>query len=117
MGIDCLTVGDVAVVRVRGALDRSSVDALRHAAADALLLRGDSTVVINLGAVPRIDAAGLGVLAEIHRIATGVGRRLALTDVPPRVRELLDATELSAAIEIGASECEALEDGDRCAVN
>ena len=116
MGIDCLTVGDVAVVRMRGPLDRSSVDALRHAAADALL-RGGATVVINLGAVPRIDAAGLGVLAEIHRIATGVGRRLALTDVPPRVRELLDATELSTAIEIGASECEAVEDGDRCALN
>ena len=53
---------------MRGPLDRSSVDALRHAAADALL-RGGAMVVINLGAVPRIDAAGLGVLADIHRIA------------------------------------------------
>jgi RNA polymerase sigma-B factor len=116
MGIDCLTVGDVEVVRVRGPLDRSSADGLRAAAA-AALLRADSTVVMNLAGVPRIDAAGLGVLAEIHRIATGVGRRLALTDVQPRVRELLDATELSAAIEIGASEWEAVEDGDRCALN
>jgi anti-anti-sigma factor len=116
MRIDCLTVGDVEVVRVCGPLDRSSVDALRAAAADAMV-RADSTVVMNLAGVARIDAAGLGVLAEIHRIATGVGRRLALTDVRPRVRELLDATELSSAIEIGASEWEAVEDGDRCALN
>ena len=116
MGIDCLIVSDAVVVRVRGPLDRSTSDALRHAAADALL-RADSTVVINLAAVPRIDAAGLGVLAEIHGRATGVGRRLVLTDVRPRVRELLDATELSAALQIGASESEAVEDGDRCALS
>jgi anti-anti-sigma regulatory factor len=39
-----------------------------------------------------------------------------LTNIHPRVRELLDLAGLAACFDISASECEALEDLELCAL-
>ena len=116
MAVECLTVGDVMVIRVGGSLDHASADALREGAC-AVLLRLQRTVFVNLDKVQQIDAAGLGALADLHRMATAVGGRVALTNVPPRIREMLDVAALTACFEVAASECDAVEDADLCVPN
>jgi anti-sigma B factor antagonist len=113
MGVECFTIDDVMVLRVSGALDQASAEALREGAC-TVLVRPQQTVLVNLDRVLRIDAAGLGALADIHRMAGHVGGRVTLTNVRARVREMLDVAALTACFEIAASECDAVEDADPC---
>jgi anti-anti-sigma factor len=115
MGIDYFTVDDVTVIRVCGLLDHASADMLREGVY-AVLRRRQRTVFVNLDNVPGIDAAGLGVLAHVHRMAAIVGAAVTLTNVQPRVRETLDVVGLSACFEIAGSESEAVEDFELCAL-
>jgi anti-anti-sigma factor len=116
MGIDYFTVDGVTVIRVCGSLDHASADMLREGVY-AVLRRHQRTVFVNLDNVPGIDAAGLGVLAHVHRMAAIVGAAVTLTNVRPRVRELLDVVGLSACFDIAGSESEAVEDFDLCALS
>jgi anti-anti-sigma factor len=113
MGIDYFTVDGVTVIRVRGSLDHVSADALREGVY-AVLRRRQRTVFVNLDHVPGIDAAGLGVLAHVHRMAAIVGAAVTLTNVRPRVRDMLDIVGLSACFQIAASESDAVEDFELC---
>jgi anti-sigma B factor antagonist len=116
MGVEYVAVGDVLVIRVGGSLNHTSAEALREGAC-AILLRPQRTVLVNLEDVQQVDAAGLGALADVHRMATCVGGRLTLAAVQPRVREMLDVAGLTACFQIAASECDALEDFDVCVPN
>ena len=116
MAVERCMLDDVAVIRVSGPLDAASADEVRQAAYDVLLQR-QLTVLVNMEDVRRIDAAGLGVLAQIHSMAAGVGGRVALINLQFRVREMLDAAELSSSFDIAASECDAIEDYGLCALS
>ena len=109
MGIEYFTGEGVTVIRVCGSLDHGSADALREGVY-AVLRRRQRTVFVNLDNVSGIDAAGLGVLAHVHQMAVIVGAVVTLTNVRPRVRDLLDLVGLSACFDIAGSESEALED-------
>ena len=113
MGIEYFTVDGVTVIRVCGSLDHASADTLREGVY-AVLRRRQGTVFVNLDNVPGIDAAGLGALAHVHRMAAITGAAVTLTNVRPRVREMLDVVGLSACFEIAGSESEAVEDFELC---
>jgi anti-anti-sigma factor len=115
MGVQRCMLDDVAVIRISGWLDGASAAAVRRAAYEVLLQR-QLTVLVNMEDVPRIDAAGLGILAQIHSMAASVGGRVALTNLQSRVREMLDVAELSSRFDIAASECDAIEDYGLCAL-
>ncbi len=108
METDCDELNEVEVIRLSGDLNCSSAGALADRAYSALVRRQD--VLLNFANVSGIDAAGLGLLAHVHRLATIVDASVTLTNLNSRVRELLDVVGLSACFDIVASECEALED-------
>src|SRR3974390_1558854 len=58
------------------------------------------TLQIELSGVASIDAAGLGVLAELQRWAREADRTLQLLNPSQRVRELIAKTGLSSVLEI-----------------
>jgi anti-anti-sigma factor len=113
MRMNSFTVDDVTVIRVHGHVDRTSAGTLREGVCAALLRLGRG-VVVNLDYVERIDAAGLGGLADIRQTGTTLGVRIAITNVQPRVREMLDVSALTASFPIASSECDAIEDADLC---
>ena len=108
MRIEHQTVDGVDVIRLVGDFSWISADAACHI--DSLLVARHLKILLNLGRVTRIDAAGLGLLAHVRRVSTIVGAVLVLTDVGPRLRELLDVAGLSPLFDIVASESDALED-------
>jgi anti-sigma B factor antagonist len=62
-------------------------------------------VVLDLGKIAAIDAAGLGALLELRDWFGDTGTVLKLMNVTPRVKNLLELTKLSSAFEIcGARE-------------
>jgi anti-anti-sigma factor len=58
---------------------------------------------LDLRGVELVDASGLGMLVAAHRRADRLGRRLVLTNVPPRIERLLLATRLSRVITVDAT--------------
>lgn len=78
------------------------LDARTAAVARALLSElvggGEGDVLLHVRDLEIWDASGLGVLVGAHRRARQAGRRLVLTNVPPRQLRLLRATRLHRLI-------------------
>lgn len=87
--------GGVATVAVAGELDIASRDALR-AHVDELMDRITRLreIVLELGALTFVDAAGLGVLVAIRLRAQQRQAVLRLSGVPPMTARLLRVTGL-----------------------
>jgi anti-anti-sigma factor len=78
------------------------------------LARRQRKLLLNLNDVVRIDAAGLGALADVRQMAAIVDAAVTLTNVHPRVRELVVLVGLGAHFDIVASESDGLEDFEPC---
>ncbi len=84
---------------VSGRLDARSASAARsalHQAVDA----GSGDLLVHVAALEIWDASGLGVIVGVHRRARQLGRRLVLTEVPPRQLRLFRATRLSRVLAV-----------------
>ena len=82
-----------AEVDLVGHLDGRTAPLVRetlHACVD----QGEGDLLLHIGSLEIWDAAGLGVLVGAHRRARRAGRRVVLTEVPPRHLRLLRATRL-----------------------
>jgi len=87
-------------VAVCGRLDVHSVAAVRAALHD-ILDRGHGDLLIHLADAEVHDANGLGMIVGIHHRAFGVGRRLVLVDVSPRLDRLLRVSRLQRVLARG----------------
>jgi anti-anti-sigma factor len=90
-------------VAVAGRLDVHSVAAVRLALHD-ILDRGQGDLLIHLAGAEVHDANGLGMIVGIHHRAYGVGRRLVLVDVSPRLDRLLRVSRLQRVLARGPGE-------------
>lgn len=84
-------------VALSGRLDVRTAPVARALLAE-LVESGEGDVLVHVGALEIWDASGLGVLVGAHRRARRTGRRLVLTEVPPRQLRLLRATRLHRLI-------------------
>ncbi|MGZ4604471.1 MAG: STAS domain-containing protein [Kineosporiaceae bacterium] len=90
---------DVRVIRpgteidLVGRLDVRTASTVREALG-ACVDQGEGDLLLHVGSLEIWDAAGLGVLVGAHRRARRAGRRIVLTEVPPRHLRLLKATRL-----------------------
>jgi anti-anti-sigma factor len=57
-------------------------------------------ILMDLGGVSAVDAAGLGALAQLERWARGEQRTIHLVNLSRRVRDALEATGLSSVLKI-----------------
>lgn len=91
-------------VEIAGRLDVSTVAEVRaalHQAIDG----GVGDLYVGIAALEVLDVTGLGVLVGAHRRAGRAGRRLVLTEVPPRVERLLAVTRLSRVLHVARAGC------------
>jgi phospholipid/cholesterol/gamma-HCH transport system permease protein len=87
-----------AVLAIEGDLDAGACAALL---AEARRLRGPAGAVVDLAAVPRVDAVGAGAICEAYRIALAAGVRLRLAGVSPEARRLLEVLRVPAVLREG----------------
>ena len=90
-------LGDVKVFECTGRIVFGCADTLRKAIFRQSLTR---TVLLDLGAVVGLDAAGLGVLVSLRTWAIETGRTIKLMNLTPRVEELLELTHLRSVLEV-----------------
>jgi anti-sigma B factor antagonist len=92
-GLDVRVVRPGTEMDLVGRLDSRTASMLRE-----ILQRsvddGEGDLLLHIGSLEIWDSAGLGVLVGAHRRARRAGRRVVLTEVPPRHLRLLRATKL-----------------------
>ena len=93
-------VEPVAVCRLHGDLDAATVTAFREVVS---AMAGEPRLVVDLGAVPFIDSAGLGALVAAVRRARSRGGDMALCVRPGPVGRVLALTGLDRIVAVGSS--------------
>ncbi|MEU1391146.1 MULTISPECIES: STAS domain-containing protein [unclassified Nonomuraea] len=88
-------------VSLSGELDIATTEAVRGHLLGVLeeagrARRPDMSVVIEVGGLSFIDAAGLGILVSLHNQAVRGHTSLRLANVPPNMKRLLRITGLDA---------------------
>ena len=98
----------VTILDVQGKITIGVGDiALREAVHDALeATRGN--ILLNLQAVTTIDSSGIGELVSAYTTVTNKGRKLALMNLPDKVSDLLQITQLVTVFDIYDDEDEAI---------
>jgi anti-anti-sigma factor len=91
------------IVAVEGPLRVPVNRALRHKVR-GLLRQGERMIVLDLGEVTRIDAAGVGELVRAFNLAAVANGRLRITNADPWVQEVL---ERAGVFDLLAGEVEA----------
>jgi anti-sigma B factor antagonist len=73
-----------------------------------LLADGKKNIVLNLTEVTMIDSSGLGALVSAYTSAKAGGASLRLSNLGPRLNELLQITKLYTVFEIFDTEADAV---------
>jgi anti-anti-sigma factor len=90
-------------VAVTEALEGPAFDRWRRLVDDAVALR-PARLVVDLAGTPRIDAAVIVVLLQVHRHLICADAQLVLRDPMPRVRRMLSLSHVDRVFEIEGSE-------------
>jgi anti-sigma B factor antagonist len=93
-------VGDDAVVTLSGEVDMATIPVLHDALAKALALRPGQLLVVDLDGVTVLDDTGLGVVLGAAGSARQTGADLVVVCNNQRLRERLDNTGFSRAVEV-----------------
>lgn len=93
--------GDRLTVHVRGEVDRDTADRLRLSLRQAVSAADAGRVVIDLSAVPLLDAAGVAVLFDAASAASVAGVGLSLAGAQPQVAHILAVTGLRDLLATG----------------
>jgi len=101
MGVHVETKEDVAIVSLQG-----NFFGERETEEFRVLLRqlasgGNKKLVIDLGAIGRMNSVGLSVLVELHTNYVKRGGRIILANLGKSMQELLTITRLARVFEIG----------------
>ena len=86
-------------ISLAGEIDYFSTPGVWHAATKAMNRFGPY-VVLDLSGVTFIDAAGVGILVQVHEEAARRGGRLALGSVPASIAKVIRLTGLDHELEL-----------------
>lgn len=81
--------------------------ALRDAVHEALEA-GTKNILVNLAGVTTIDSSGVGELVSAYTTVSNRGGKLKLCNLPAKVNDILQITQLITVFEVFESESEAL---------
>ena len=100
--------GSVTILDLSGKIILGDDSTLLKDKLQSLLHQGKRTLLLNLGAVPYVDSAGLGALVSAYTTVTREGGSLKLTNVTKRMQDLLSITKLLTVFDTFDSEDEAI---------
>jgi len=99
----------VIILEVEGKVTIGKGDVVLRETVHAAI--GDRSVkmLINLGQVSTIDSSGVGELVSAFTTVTNRGGKLKLVNLPPKVNDILQITQLITVFEVFESEDEAIK--------
>jgi anti-sigma B factor antagonist len=108
MNITQRQVGDVTILDVTGKITIGIGDVAVRDAVHVALGSGARSLLLNLKGVTTIDSAGVGELVSAFTTVTNRGGKLKLLDLPPKVNDILQITQLITVFEVYENEQEAV---------
>lgn len=108
MKIEKRVVGGVNVLELEGKITIGKGDVALREAVQQLLAEGADKILIHLGDVTTIDSSGVGELVSAFTTVTNRGGKLKLVNLPPKVNDILQITQLITVFEVYDTEEEAL---------
>jgi anti-sigma B factor antagonist len=101
-------VESVTLLHLKGTLVAGSDTELLDSKMQALLKRGVTRILLDLGEVNYIDSSGIGALIRAYSSAQREGGTLKLYRLTRRVHDVLQITRLSSVFEIYSDEGKAI---------
>jgi anti-sigma B factor antagonist len=98
----------VTIIAPRGKITIGAGDIALREAVGAALEAGAANILIDLSAVTTIDSSGIGELVSAYTTVTNRGKKLALLNLPAKVADLLQITQLITVFDIYDDESEAI---------
>lgn len=92
-------VGDVTILSVRGKITHKAGDIVLREAVQEALAAGRKQLVLDLSGVSTIDTSGVGELVSAFTTVTNRGGRLKLLNIPLKVHDILQITQLSTVFD------------------
>jgi len=112
MKIDARHEQGVTILEPKGKITIGAGDvALREAVAEALEA-GARNILADLSAVSTIDSSGIGELVSAYTSVSNRGGKLKLVNLPPKVTDILQITQLISVFEVHDSLAEAIDSFD-----
>lgn len=100
--------GGVTILEPKGKITIGTGDiALRDAVIEALEA-GSSNILLDLNSVSTIDSSGIGEMVSAYTTVTNRGGGLALLNLPPKVADILQITQLITVFNVFDNEEEAV---------
>ena len=106
MGVSKRQVGDVTILDLKGRITIGSGEMQLRVAVQEVINNGAKKVLINMQSVSTIDSSGIGELVSAYTTATNRGAKLKLSNLPPKVADILNITQLIAVFDVYDSEDE-----------
>ena len=108
MRIDKRTKGNVTILDLEGKITIGKGDVALREAVQQALAEGANKLLIHLEKVSTIDSSGVGELVSAFTTVTNRGGKLKLVNLPPKVNDILQITQLITVFEVYDNEDEAL---------
>jgi len=108
MKIEARHVKGVTILEPKGKITIGVGDVALREAVSGALEAGGRNLLVNLGGVSTIDSSGIGELVSAFTTVTNRGGKLKLYNLPPKVTDILQITQLISVFEIFENEGEAV---------
>ena len=96
------------ILDAKGKITIGAGDVALREAIQGALDAGAMKVLVNLGHVSTIDSSGIGELVSAYTSASNRGAKLALVQLPPKVQDILQITQLVTVFDVYGDEDEAI---------
>jgi len=108
MKIEARHVKGVTILEPKGKITIGVGDVALREAVSGALEAGGRNLLVNLGGGSTIDSSGIGELVSAFTTVTNRGGKLKLYNLPPKVTDILQITQLISVFEIFENEGEAV---------
>ena len=99
----------VTIIAPKGKITIGEGDVMLRKAVGEALEAGAKSILADLSEVTTIDSSGIGELVSAYTTVTNKGKQLALLNLPSKVEDLLQITQLHTVFTIHDDEDEAIE--------
>jgi anti-sigma B factor antagonist len=101
-------VGGVRVMDLDGKITIGSGDVQLRQLVDESLSSGKSNILLNLKGVSHIDSSGIGEMVGCYTTVTRRGGAMKLANLPAKINDILQVTQLITVFDVFENEAEAL---------
>ncbi len=98
----------VVILEIEGKITIGRGDVMLREAVQSVLEEGCRKILLSLGGVTTIDSSGVGELVSAFTTVTNRGGKLKLLNLPPKVNDILQVTQLITVFEVFDNETDAV---------